>query len=159
MAACKVPWRFSISTMRQRNFGKAHAAIFADPESSRAKEWVGHWRGRLRQGKVEAVIGEIKERARKARGERQREELRARATYFEEHHERMRYPEFESQNLPIGSGEIEGTCKSLIKGRMDCAAQRWDCEKGIERMTALRVRLFNKRWDDLWENTTVPKSA
>lgn len=141
------------------NLGKAQAAIFADPESARAKERLEHRRGRMRQGEVEAVIGELRQRAAKARGEKQRAELRLRAAYFEEHRARMRYPEFEAQGLPIGSGAIEGTCKNLIKGRMDCVGQRWDCEKGIERMTALRLRLFNKRWDDLWENITAQEAA
>ena len=45
---------------------------------------------------------------------------------------------------------IEGTCKNLIKGRMDGVGMRWDVEEGIELMTALRVRLFNERWEDLW---------
>ena len=62
----------------------------------------------------------------------------------------MRYPDFEDLGLPISSGAIEGTCKNLIKGRMDCVGQRWDAQRGIERMVALRVRLFNKRWNDLW---------
>jgi hypothetical protein len=42
---------------------------------------------------------------------------------------------------------------------MDCVGQRWDSQKGIERMTALRVRLFNKRWDDLWENIGAQEAA
>jgi hypothetical protein len=141
------------------NLGKAQGAIFSDCESARAKEWLAHWRDRMRQGEADAVIEEIEQRAVKARGPKQRAELRLRAAYFREHRERMRYPEFEAEGLPIGSGAIEGTCKSLVKGRMDCVGQRWDSEKGIERMTALRVRLFNKRWDDLWENIGALEAA
>ena len=60
---------------------------------------------------------------------------------------------------PIGSGAIEGTCKNLIKGRMDGVGMRWDTDKGIELMTALRVRLFNERWDDLWSQSENIKDA
>lgn len=132
------------------NLGLAQRAIYADPESARAKEWFKTWKDRLREGGVDSVIEELDQRARKARGKNQRKELELRAAYFREHRARMRYPEFEAQGLPIGSGAIEGTCKNLIKGRMDCVGQHWNAEVGIERMTALRVRLFNKRWDDLW---------
>ena len=37
--------------------------------------------------------------------------------------------------------------------RMDGVGMRWDADKGIELMTALRVRLFNERWDDLWSQS------
>ena len=56
----------------------------------------------------------------------------------------------------VGSGAIEGTCKNLIKGRMDGVGMRWGVENGIELMTALRVRLFNKRWEDLWAPRQEP---
>jgi hypothetical protein len=141
------------------NLTKARNAIYRNSENPRAKEWYGKWKERLRQGKVEEVIEELEQRAKKVRGKNQREELRLRAEYFRRHAHRMRYPEFEAQDLPIGSGAIEGTCKNLIKGRMDCVGQRWDAERGIERMTALRVRLFNNRWNDLWRETIYHEAA
>jgi hypothetical protein len=104
----------------------------------------------LRQGEVEAVIAELDRRAKAAKGESRRDALRVRRNYFMEHRERMRYREFEALDLPIGSGAIEGTCKNLVKGRMDGVGMRWDAADGIEMMAALRVRMFNERWEDLW---------
>jgi hypothetical protein len=132
------------------NLGKARAEIFADNESAAAAAWFDRWRHRLRQGEVDAVIVELDKRARAAKDEERRDALRVRKAYFAGHRERMRYPEFEALGLPIGSGAIEGTCKNLVKGRMDGVGMRWDAEEGIELMTALRVRLFNERWEDLW---------
>jgi len=91
----------------------------------------------------------LRKKARKASGENNWKDLELRADYFEKHKERMRYPEYESAGYPIGSGAIEGTCKNLVKGRLSCVGQRWETEKGIERMVALRVRLFNNCWDDI----------
>lgn len=68
------------------------------------------------------------------------------------HRRRMRYPEFKSMGLPIGSGAIEGTCKNLIKGHMAGVGMRWDADEGIELMMALRVRMFNEHWEDLWKD-------
>lgn len=132
------------------NLAKARNAIYCNGESDRAKQWYDTWRAQLRQGRVEAVVEELTQRARRVRGKNERAELQRRAEYFRKHSDRMRYPEYEAEGLPIGSGAIEGTCKNLIKGRMDCVGQRWDIERGIERMVALRVRLFNERLDDLW---------
>jgi hypothetical protein len=141
------------------NLAKARDAIFRDPEGSPAKQWYGTWRERIRQGKVDALIEELERRQRTARGETQRTELHLRAEYFRTHRDRMNYPKYEAQGLPIGSGAIEGTCKNLIKGRMDLVGQRWDADKGIERMVALRVRLFNQRFDDLWPSLKYQEAA
>jgi hypothetical protein len=132
------------------NLAKARDEIFADGASAPAKAWYEQWRGRLRQGEAEAIIAELDKRVRAAKDGERRDALRVRKNYFAGHRERMRYPEYEALGLPIGSGAIEGTCKNLVKGRMDGVGMRWDAEEGIELMTALRVRLFNERWEDLW---------
>jgi hypothetical protein len=138
------------------NLGKARDDIFADGQSVPAKAWFDQWRQRLRQGEVDAVIEELDRRTRAAKDRKRRDALRVRKNYFSVHRERMRYPEYEALGLPIGSGAIEGTCKSLVKGRMDGVGMRWDVEEGIELMTALRVRLFNDRWEDLWSARQDP---
>jgi hypothetical protein len=133
------------------NLGKARDEIFADPESVPARTWYDQWRGRLRQGEVDALVAELNKRARATKKDQKRgDALRVRKNYFAQHRERMHYPQYEALGLPIGSGAIEGTCKNLVKGRLDGVGMRWDAQEGIELMTALRVRLFNNRWEDLW---------
>lgn len=137
------------------NLAKARDLLYADPESAPAKAWYEGWRHRLRheEGAVEDLITELERRLKgKFRDERQRKALAVRTNYFRTHRARMRYPEFERMGLPIGSGAIEGTCKNLIKGRLDGVGMRWDVEEGIELLTALRVRMFNERWEDLWKD-------
>ena len=141
------------------NLSKARDVIFKDPEGKRAKQWQDEWRSRILNGEVESLIEELGKRVKKARGKKARKELELRINYFEKHKDRMRYPEYEAAGYPIGSGAIEGTCKNLVKGRMSCVGQRWDSEKGIKRMLSLRVRLFNKRLDDLWDPDYLQKVA
>ena len=141
------------------NLTKARDAIFKNPEGRHAKEWHDTWRERILKGDAESLIEELRKRVRKGREEKNRKELELRANYFQEHKERMRYPEYEAAGYPIGSGAIEGTCKNLVKGRLSCVGQRWDEEKGIERMVALRVRIFNDRWNDLWDRQYLKKVA
>jgi hypothetical protein len=134
------------------NLAKARDLIYADRESAPASAWYERWCHRLRHedGAVEALIRELSKRTKAATAEERRRALEVRTSYFRTHRHRMRYAEFERLGLPIGSGAIEGTCKNLIKGRLDGVGMRWDAEEGIELMTALRVRMFNERWEDLW---------
>lgn len=138
------------------NLAKARDEIFADPQSGPAKAWYEQWRHRLRQGEAEAVVAELAQRAKAAKDEKRADALRVRRNYFAAHCERMHYPRYEAMDLPIGSGAIEGTCKNLVKGPMDGVGMRWDPDEGIELMTALRVRLFNDRWEDLWSARQDP---
>jgi hypothetical protein len=133
------------------NLAKARDLIFAQPDGARAKKWYDHWRQRVRDGAVDELIGELRRREKRCDSAARLQALQTRRGYFETHRARMDYPRYESMNLPIGSGAIEGTCKHLIKGRMDCVGQRWDSTDGIENMAVLRTRIFNKKFDDLWE--------
>ena len=133
------------------NLAKGRDAIFGDPEGKPAKEWYERWREAIWEGRVAELIEELEARSKRGASPAKRDELRVRAQYFRTHAGRMHYPEYRAMDLPIGSGAIEGTCKNLVKGRMACVGQRWGVENGIERMTALRVRIFNERYDDLWQ--------
>lgn len=48
-----------------------------------------------------------------------------RLNYFRTHQARMQYHLYRRKGWPIGSGEVEGACKSLIKQRTDLSGQRW----------------------------------
>lgn len=45
--------------------------------------------------------------------------------YFRTHQTRMQYHIYRREGWPIGSGEVEGACNSLIKQRTDLSGQRW----------------------------------
>lgn len=58
-------------------------------------------------------------------------DYRTGVTYFQKHRQRMKYAALEAENLPIGSGVVEGTCKSLASDRLKRAGMRWD-RRGVE---------------------------
>jgi hypothetical protein len=134
-------------------------SIFKNPEGEDAKEWLDHWVTLMREGHIEKVIEELRLRQKTVRGPARRAELEGQANYFENQKGRMNYPVYEAMGLPIGSGAIEGTYKNLVKGRMNCVGQRWDVEEGVENMVALRVRLFNNRFDELWQMPEMQQAA
>jgi hypothetical protein len=70
-------------------------------------------------------------------------------TYFEKRKKYMKYDEYLAKGYPIGSGVIEGTCRSFVKDRMELAGMRWS-ELGAESMLELRSIKVNDKWESFW---------
>lgn len=83
-------------------------------------------------------------RAAKAPTAQGRTTLRTERSYFRTHVERMTYPEFRLDGLPIGSGAIESAADHLLQRRMKRAGMRWS-EPGADALLALRARLRSRR--------------
>lgn len=73
------------------------------------------------------------------------------AGYFNDNRSRMDYPRYRAENLPIGSGVIESSCKHVVGDRLKRTGMRWD-EEGAEDLLALRCLDLNERWDSLWSH-------
>jgi hypothetical protein len=69
------------------------------------------------------------------------------ARYFETHRERMRYCELRERYLPIGSGVMEASCKTLVAQRLKLSGQRWS-EAGVQAILTPRGWDQSDRFDD-----------
>jgi hypothetical protein len=69
--------------------------------------------------------------------------------YFTRHRARMRYADLQARHLPIGSGVIEGTCKSLASDRLKRAGMRWDT-RGGQAVLNLRAWTQSDRFQAAW---------
>lgn len=66
--------------------------------------------------------------------------------YFRHNRDRMRYDEYLAQGYPIGSGAAEGTCRNLIKDRLELSGMKWE-HTGAQAMIYLRAVYLNDEWD------------
>lgn len=90
---------------------------------------------------TERENGSFKPRKTKGRG--------AQPTFYERHHGRMRYAEMRSLNLPIGSGEIEGTARYIVVDRLRRTGMRWK-HHGGQAVLDLRCAVVDGIFDRLW---------
>jgi hypothetical protein len=70
--------------------------------------------------------------------------------YFQRHLSRMDYAAYQAANLPIGSGVMEGTCRSLVSDRLKLTGMRWSAEGGQGILT-WRAHRHSGRFDAAWE--------
>jgi len=69
--------------------------------------------------------------------------------YFRNHQARMQYHAYRREGWPIGSGEVEGACKSLIKQRTDLSGQRWS-PHGALNVLWVRALVTDGLHDQYW---------
>lgn len=104
---------------------------------------------------AEAVIEHLTSMNRKLKGKKnkkRRELFRAELKYFENQKDRMRYAEYQGRGLPIGSGVIEASCKTLATQRLKRSGMSW--RDGKQPILTIRSLQQSARWERAWELTS-----
>jgi hypothetical protein len=86
---------------------------------------------------------------RRASGRKQKR-LQIQLTYFHNQCQRMQYAQYLRDNLPIASGVIEASCKTLVTQRMKLSGMAWTAMGGQAILT-LRSLIQSNRWQPAWE--------
>lgn len=123
------------------------AYCFYRDGSDEAKAFVETYLRKLLEGKVNRVIGGIRQMATKRDLSQPKwDKVEDCLSYFAVRSEYMKYDEYLTAGYPIGSGVVEGACRHLVKDRMEQAGMRWRIA-GAQAILSLRAVYVNDDWD------------
>jgi len=123
------------------------AYCFYRDGSKEAEAFVETYLRKLLEGKVNRVIGGIRQMATKHDLSDSRwNKVEDCLLYFAVRSEYMKYDEYLAAGYPIGSGVVEGACRHLVKDRMEQAGMRWRIA-GAQAILGLRAVYVNEDWD------------
>ena len=101
---------------------------------------------------AEEEIKQLTSMERKLKGKRnkkRRELFQTELKYFENQKDRMRYAEYQRRGLPIGSGVIEASCKTLATQRLKRSGMAW--RDGKQPILTIRSIQQSDRWERGWK--------
>jgi hypothetical protein len=126
---------------------KAGTALYGETDPYRA-EWVEAQTLQLLSSHTDQVIQLLEDKAALlAPSSQAAKSLRATAAYYRRNQPYMDYAEYLRCGWPIGTGMIEGTCRHLVKDRMELSGMRWTIA-GAGALLALRAVNENGDWED-----------
>jgi hypothetical protein len=100
---------------------------------------------------AETVIEQLTSIERKLKGKknkRRRELFHKELNYFKNQQDRMHYADYQRRGLPIGSGVIEASCKTLATQRLKRSGMSWrDGKQAILTISSLQR---SYRWRRAW---------
>lgn len=122
------------------------ALVVIVPDEAARKERLAYYRRLLctRRGAAETILQELRASGRENVASKDCP-VHAAITYFENQGHLMDYVSARRDGLPIGSGNVEATCKSLFGLRVKRPGARWKPKTGGEVIT-MRAHLLSNRW-------------
>jgi hypothetical protein len=77
------------------------------------------------------------------------QEIAKNLAYLTKRQEQMRYPTFQAQGWPIGSGVVESANKIVVEARLKGSGMHW-AEEHVNPMLCLRNIICSDRWNEEW---------
>ncbi|MCI0647584.1 MAG: hypothetical protein L0332_20690 [Chloroflexi bacterium] len=85
---------------------------------------------------------------------RKRQRVEAQLTYFRNQRHRMDYAQYLRDGLPIASGVIEATCKTLVTQRLKQSGMAWT-QPGGQAILTFRSLIQSHRWPAVFDKVKV----
>jgi hypothetical protein len=124
----------------------AGTALYGETDPQRAA-WVKTQTLDILSSRTETVIARLEDKARAlALDSHAAKTLRREAGYLQRNLPFMDYVRYLKHGWPIGTGVVEGTCRHLVKDRMELSGMRWTVA-GAEALLALRAVNQNGDWE------------
>jgi len=125
----------------------AKAAVVVAPQSSQA--WLHTQQARLKNNHAEEVLAALTPQCEAAAVPATEAPVRVCQRYLRNHLAHLDYAGAIAAGLPIGSGEIESSHRTVIQSRLKISGAWWLVENA-EKMLALRVTRANQEWKSYW---------
>jgi len=126
------------------------ASVLLGEGSDAAQRWSEARKRELWEGKAAQTLRCLKALHKRTRAPGKRETLRQLIGYLENNRGRIQYPRYRALGLRIGSGQVEGACKTLVGGRCKQAGMRNWNRRGAEAVLRLRAALQTGQFNALW---------
>lgn len=131
----------------------AGASKAIEPDVDRMASWVAMQARRLKEGDRGAILGDLRAHRCKGRAcpttDKDECVVTAAIRYLMRNGKHMDYPTFIAEGLPIGSGEVEGRIRHIVRRRIDVPGD-WR-EENLVLLTALLTIRHTGWWDDFWK--------
>jgi len=118
---------------------------------------IARWRLRLLNVETAAldILGELRASGREWVQVGETTPVHDAITYIDNGHDHMNYAALRAAGLPIGSGNTEATCKTLVEVRMKRAGSRWNIDTA-RHVIQLRALATSDRWCEAMDLTLRP---
>ena len=113
------------------------------------KRWFKTQKQRLREGRIEALLKELKNYLEADCLSDENAPARRALRYLQNRMDALDYKQALEENLPIGSGLIESGHKHVLQARMKLPGAAWKIDNA-EHMVRARAFRANKQWDQYW---------
>lgn len=133
----------------------AGAAKTCEPEPAKVSSWIAKQARRLKEGQRPSILADLRVHACEEDGgscpktDKDECAVAAAIRYLTRNGQHMDYPRFIAEGLPIGSGEVEGRIRHIVRRRLDIPGD-WR-EENLVLITALITIRQSGWWDDFWE--------
>lgn len=126
------------------------ANIVHGDATEEATQWSKQLKDELSQGHGEACLKLVQAQLTQVRSPSKREALQELQTYLENNLSRIDYPRYRELGLPIGSGQVEAQCKTLVGARCKQAGMRNWTYAGAEGVLRMRAAKHDGSFQALW---------
>jgi Uncharacterised protein family (UPF0236) len=117
---------------------------------AQATQWMKEQQERLKENRAAEVLAELAAHREVEGVAEAAAPVRRCERYLTERLEYLDYKSAIAAGLPIGSGEIEGSHRSVVQARLKKSGAWW-CEENADKMLALRVCRANGEWKAYWQ--------
>lgn len=123
-----------------------------DAGTDLAKQWARKRHDELDAGDIKAILRALRRHSPKD------DEARKCVEYIDRNRHRMRYPQFQAQQLCTSTGVVEAGCKLAIGTRCKRAGMHWTAV-GADAIIALRCYKLSGRFEEFWERRAHRQAA